>query len=92
MKKYATIIMLIALLIVGYSVGTAIAKNHSSMNNPASDGMEGVYVVEEEYGITVTPTDSATSVPGSNTNATTASNTNNGGAMVIEENVVESTD
>ncbi|MBO7556533.1 MAG: hypothetical protein J6T72_03980 [Alphaproteobacteria bacterium] len=93
MKKFATIIMLIALLIVGYSVGNAIAKNHSNIKSAVSDGINGVYVVEEEYDVVETPSDSATNMQ-SNTNAsaTASSNTNAADGMVIEEDVVESGD
>ena len=93
MKQVATLMMLILLLIVGYSVGTAIAKNNNDMmNNSSSDGMDGVYVVEEEYGVTVTPAASATNgkadnMPQNNTNTLTDSNT---GAVMIEEDVIES--
>ena len=55
MRQVATLIMFVLLLFVGYSVGTAIAKNNNDMmNNSSSDGMDGVYVVEEEYGVVAT--------------------------------------
>ena len=90
MKKIATLIMLIMLLIVGYSVGNAIAKNHSNMNNSAADGMNGVYVMEEEYGVVETPMSSDTIMQSDNKNATTSSDTNSTNGVVVEEDIVES--
>lgn len=90
MKKFATILMLIALLLVGYSVGNAIAKNHSNISKAVSDGMSGVYVMEEEYDVVATPTNSAPS--NTNASATMSSDTNAADGMVIEEDVIESGD
>ena len=92
MKKFATAMMLMMLLIVGYSVGNAIAKNHNGTNNSASDGMNGVYIMEEEYGVVETPASSDTNVQTTDKSAATNSNTNSADGVVVEENVVESTD
>lgn len=97
MKQIATFIMFILLLFVGYSVGTAVAKNNNDMmSNSSSDGMSGVYVVEEEYDAVVTPAASGTNVKAddmhhnnTNKNTSTASNT---GAIMVEEDVMESAD
>lgn len=95
MKQIATLVMFILLLFVGYSVGTAVAKNNSDMiKNSSSDGTSGVYVIEEEYDAVVAPAVSATNAGTVNmhhnntdTNTTTDSNT---GAVMMEEDVVES--
>ncbi|MBP5399092.1 MAG: hypothetical protein J6Y53_01565 [Alphaproteobacteria bacterium] len=95
MRQVATLIMFVLLLFVGYSVGTAIAKNNNDMmNNSSSDGMDGVYVVEEEYGVVATPAASATNGKAddmhhsqTDKNTPTSSNT---GAVMIEEDVIES--
>ena len=95
MKQIATLIMFILLLFVGYSVGTAVAKNNNDMmKNSSSDGMSGVYVVEEEYDVTVTPSASDTNAKAADMHHDNAHSSNvtdsNTGAVIMEEDVVES--